>query len=287
VYAALERRRIETWYTTPMTLKRLMEGGAELVRGYDLSRLKLIATVGQSLTPDVFFWVKEHLGRSPHDTWWMAETGMICISNFPSELIKPGSMGKPTPGIEAAVMDMGGEPLPIYSLGELALKAPWPSLMKGIWRDDERHAAYFRDGWFLTGDMVVKDEDGYYYHQGRNDDLIRIGPAPVGPYEFEHAFRLHPAVMDAAVIAKNSETGDVIVKAFVELRMDHSASDRLARTLATFVDERLHCGASLIEIVFVNELPKTRTGKLLRRALRAMELGLPLGDTRNLKAESE
>lgn len=282
-YRTLEKHRVSVWYTTPSTIRRLMEAGDDLPQRYDFSHLRHIASVGDALIPDLFFWVKEHFKLSPHDTWWMTETGMICIANFPSEPIKPGSMGRPVPGIKAASLDANGEPLPILTLGELALQVGWPSLMKALWRDEERYKLYFRNGWFLTGDVVIKDEDGYYYHQGRNDDLIKVGEKLMGPYEIEQTLRLHPAVAEAAAIAKTAGKGKVAVKAFVRLNTGLTRSARLNHEIRAFLRANLHEDVPLAEIEFVEDLPKTRSGKLLRRVLRARELGLPSGDPSKLQ----
>jgi acetyl-CoA synthetase len=282
-YRTLERHRVSVWYTTPRTLRRLMEAGDDLPGRYDFSHLRHIATVGENLPPDVFYWSRENLKHSPHDNWWMTETGMICIANFPSQQIKPGSMGRPAPGIEAAVIDAEGRPLPILSLGELALKVGWPSMMRAIWRDEERYAAYFRNGWFLTGDMAMKDEDGYFYHQGRNDDLIKAGQEFIGPYEIEQVLTQHPAVAEAAVISKMVDMGKATLKAFVTINKGFTPSARLNYEIKAFVKTNVHYLVPLTEIAFLDELPKTRSGKLLRRVLRARELGLPVGDTSKLR----
>jgi acetyl-CoA synthetase len=282
-YRTLERHRVSIWYTTPMILRRLMEAGDDLPGRYDFSHLRHIATVGENLPPDLFYWAKQNLKHSPHDNWWMTETGMICIANFPSQPIKPGSMGRPVPGIEAAVIDTEGNPLPILSLGELALKPGWPSMMQAIWHDEKRYSAYFRNGWFLTGDMVIKDEDGYFYHQGRNDDLIKAGQEFIGPYETEQVLAQHPAVAEAAVISKMTDAGKVVLKAFLIISKGFTPSTRLEYEIKAFVKTNLHYLIPLSEIVFVEELPKTRSGKLLRRVLRARELGLPVGDPLKLR----
>ena len=165
-YRTLELHRVSVWYTTPVTIRRLLVAGADLPARYDFSHLQHVACVGEALPPDLFFWFKEHIGRIPHDTWWMTETGMICIANFASEPVRPGSMGKPVPGVEATVLDPDGEPLPILSMGELALKVPWPSMARAIWRDQERYLACFKKGWFLTGDMADEGRGGILYPSG-------------------------------------------------------------------------------------------------------------------------
>ncbi len=282
-YRTMERHRVTVWYTTPRRIRRLMEAGDDLPGRYDFSHLRHIATAGETLPPELFYWVRQNLKHSPHDTWWMTETGMICIANYPSHQIKPGSMGKPVPGVEAAVFDSQGEQLPILTFGELGLKAVWPAMMQSIWRDSPRYTQYFRGDWFMTGDMVIKDEDGHYYHQGRNDDLIKAGQEFIGPYEIEAVLNQHPAVAEAAVISKSPEGSTPIIKAFVTINPTYTPSARLNHEIRTFVRTNLSSEVPIAEIEFLGELPKTRSGKLIRRALRAMELGLPSGDLSNLQ----
>ncbi len=284
VYRTLERHKVSVWYTTPVTIRRLVEAGDDLPGRYDFSRLSHIASVGEALTPELFYWVRQNLKHTPHDTWWMAETGMICIANFPTLETKPGSMGKPVPGVEAAVVDENGEPLPMLGLGELALKPDWPAMMTGLWADRARYEEYFKlKGWFLTGDMAVRDEEGYFYHQGRNDDLIKFGDKFIGPFDVERVLCLHPAVAEAAVISVKSPRGQRVIKAFVTIDQGFTASARLNQEIRAFIKGNLSSPVPLEEIVFMDELPKTSSGKLLRRALRARELGLPAGDTNRIK----
>ena len=278
-YWTLERHQVEVWYTTPRTIRRLMEAGADLPQRYDLSHLRHIATVGAPLVPDLIYWVRRHLGLTPHDTWWMTETGMICIANFPAMDIKPGAMGKPVPGVEIAILDETGHPLPPLSLGELAVKTGWPCMMTEMWEDRMRYQDYFRvAGWMLTGDMAIQDEEGYIYHQGRNDDLIKAGGNQViGPYEIENVLSMHPAVMEAAVIAMGSAPGEGVsyLKAFIVLTPGLTPSVRLGMEIKAYVKANLSSDVILQDIEFMDDLPKTRSGKLLRRILRAKELGLP------------
>lgn len=277
-YRTLERHQVGVWYTTPVTIERLMEAGEDLPTRYDLSRLRHIVTVGEALLPELFFWVRKNIRLSPHDTWWMSETGMICLANFPSVDIKPGSMGKPVPGVEAAVIDEHGEPLPLLTMGELALKVTWPAVMSGIWRDEERYEDYFRlPGWFLTGDMALQDEEGYYYHQGRMDDLIKVEEKLVGPFEIEQVLMQHPAVWEAAVISKSSRKTGPHLKAFVAIKKQFHESSRLKQEIKAFVRANLSTEIPLKEVEVLEKLPRTSTGKLLRRVLRARELGLPSG----------
>jgi len=278
-YWTLERHQVAVWYTTPRTIRELMEAGEDLPKRYDLSHLRHIATVGAPLVPDLFYWVRKHLGLSPHDTWWMTETGMICIANFPSMDIKPGAMGRPVPGVQTAILDESGHPLPAMSLGELAVKTGWPCMMTDMWEDRSRYDDYFRvKGWMLTGDMAIADDEGYIYHQGRNDDLLKSGGGQVvGPYEIENVLTMHPAVAEAAVIAMGREPGKGVsyLKAFIVPNLGFTPSVRLSMEIKAFVKANLSQDIIVQEITFMEDLPRTRSGKLLRRILRARELGLP------------
>jgi acetyl-CoA synthetase len=283
-YRTLERHRISVWYTTPRTITRLIEAGEDLAVRYDFSHLKHLATVGETLSPEQFYWAKDALKHAPHDTWWMTETGMICMANFPSMSIRPGSMGKPVPGIEASALDEQGEPLPEFSMGELALRPGWPAMMSGLWQDTVRYQEYFSpNNWFLTGDMVTKDEHGYYYHQGRNDDLIKLGQRDTGPYEVEQVLSLHQAVAEAVAISVRSGTENPMFKAFVRIKKGFTASKRLNLEIKNFVKANFTPEIPLSEVVFLDELPKTRSGILLRRVLEARDLGIPSGDHTKLE----
>lgn len=283
-YQTLERHRVEVWYTSPMTLRKLMEEGDDLPTRYDFSALRHICAVGEALGPEMFYWVKENMKRSPHDTWWMNETGIICLAQFPSLPLKPGSMGKPIPGVHAAVIDEEGNPLPMLTPGQLALRPPWPGMMLEILGDRERYGEYFRmEGWFLTGDMVLQDEEGYFYHQGRMDDLFKVGEKVIGPYEIERALRQHPAVLDAAVISMGGGSRAPRLKAFITPAAGFSPSNRLKHEIKAFLLGQLSRDLPLRDVAFLEELPRTKSGKLLRRVLRAMELGLPAGDPARMK----
>jgi acetyl-CoA synthetase len=283
-YRTLERHKVSVWYTTPLNIMRLMETGEDLPTRYDFLHLRHIATVGKTLAPEQFYWVKNNLKHSPHDTFWMSETGMICLANFPSMDIKPGSMGKPVPGVEAAVLDENGIPLPFLTMGELALRGSWPALMSSLWRDEDRYQSYFRtEDWFLTGDMVLTDEEGYFFHQGRIDDLIKVGQKLVGPYEIEQILQQHPVVLESAVISKGTHQNEPHLKAFITLTHGHTPSNRLNHEIKAFVKGNLSPEVPLNEIEFLDRLPKTRSGKLLRRVLRVRELGLPSGNFFDMK----
>ena len=285
-YRTLERYQVEVWYKTPRNMRMLKEAGDDLTHRYDFSRLRHIAAVGEALEPELIYWFKKNFHITPHDNWWMTETGMICLANFPSMDIKPGSMGKAVPGIQAAVVDEKGRPLPDMTMGELALRPGWPAMMIDIWQDRRRYEVYFKcPGWFLTGDMVIRDEDGYYYHQGRTDDLIKAGVKLIGPYEIERALCGHPAVSEAAVISAMPRTREPALKAFVTINKGFTASARLNQEIKAYVKANLSLEVDLKEVSFIDEMPKTRSGKILRRALRTRQLGLPIGDTTNIKED--
>jgi acetyl-CoA synthetase len=285
-YRTLEQYRVSVWYTTPRTITRLMHAGDDLPRRYDLSALQHIATVGEILSPEQFYWAKQNLNLTPHDTWWMTETGMICMANFPSMGLRLGSMGKPVPGIEAAVVNDEGERVPDFTMGELALRANWPSMMVGLWEDEDRYRRYLRfDDWFLTGDMVTRDEDGYYFYDGRNDDLIKVGMRDTGPYEVEQILGLHQAVAESIVISVRTPSGKATFKAFVRLKEPFAASKRLGIEITSFVRANFTPEIPLSEIVFMDELPRTRSGVPLRSVLIARDLGVPSGDPTNLREE--
>ncbi len=283
-YRTLETHRVSIWYTTPRTLTRLMEAGDDLPGRYELSSLRHIATVGETLSPEQLYWTKKTLKISPHDNWWMTETGMICVANFPSMSIRPGSMGKPVPGIEAALLDDEGNPLPEDTIGELALRSGWPGMMTEVWREPPKYEAYFRfKDWFLTGDMATRDADGYYYYSGRNDDLIKVGQRDMGPYEVEQILSRHPAVAEAATISVRASGGNPAFTVFIRLKEGFTPSRRLKLEIKTFVKAGFSPEIPLSDVVFSDELPRTRSGRILERALLARELGLPIGDTGKLR----
>jgi acetyl-CoA synthetase len=286
-YRTLEFHRVTTWYTTPKIIRDLMEAGNDLPSRYRLDCLQHIASVGAPLVPDLFYWISHHLNRYPHDTWWMTETGIICIANYPCMDIKPGSIGKPLPGIEAVILDESGDPLPSLSLGELAIKAPWPGIMSALWQDNARFSLYFKnDQWFVTGDIALQDEDGYFYHHGRNDDLLKTGGnKSIGPFEIEQLLSMHPAVCESAVISKGTEPGSGIstLKAFITLKAGYLPSTRLTYEIKAFLKGNLSTDIQIRDIAVLDKLPKTRSGKLLRRVLRARELGLPGGDALSMQ----
>jgi len=276
-YWIIENQKVTVWYTTPMRLRKLKEQGLDLLRRYDLSSLRHICTVGDFLDPELFYWTKQAFGVYPHDTWWMTETGSIMVANFPSVDLKPGSMGKAVPGIQVDVLDERFNPLPPMSLGELAIKTPWPSMMLEVFKAPERMSEYLKTPkYFLTGDLVVMDEEGYLYHQGRLDDVVKISDGMVGPYEVEQSLMDHPMVLDVAVISKTSKEQGKYLKAFVVLREGYQDSLTLSEELKAFAKARLGLDLPLNEVEFLTNLPKSHTGKVLKMPLKAKELGIPL-----------
>ncbi len=290
-YAILERERVNVWYTAPTAIRMLMKAGAELARGHDLSALRFAASVGEPLHPEGVVWGLETLGQPFHDTWWQTETGAIMIANTHNQDIRPGSMGRPLPGIEAAIVrrrpDGGVAMLDPGAEGELALRVGWPSLFRGYLDDEERYRRCFADGWYLSGDLATRDADGYYWFLGRADDMIKTSGHLIGPFEVESALLKHPAVAEAGMIGKPDDFAGQIVKAFVALKPGYAPSDALRKELIGFARTRLGPTVAPRELEFMADLPKTRSGKIMRRLLRTRELGLPLGDLSALENDAD
>lgn len=289
-YEILEREGVQVWYTAPTAVRMLMKSGRDLPRSKDLSRLRFMASVGEPLNPEAVVWGDEVFGKPFHDNWWQTETGGIMIANYASMDVKPGSMGKPMPGVVAAIVrdDDDGHLEEVDDPskdGELALRPDWPSVFRSYWNDEERYAACFRDGWYLSGDLARRDEDGYYWFVGRADDVIKSAGHLIGPFEVESVLMKHPAVAEVGVIGKPDTVAGTIIKAFVSLQPGSAWSDALQRELIGFGRKNLGTAAPR-EIDCVPSLPKTRSGKIMRRLLKARELGLPEGDTSTLEGEN-
>ncbi|MGB9911106.1 MAG: acetate--CoA ligase [Microgenomates group bacterium] len=282
-YRLIEKYRISVWYTAPTAIRMLAAQGLKLVRKFNLSSLRHLASVGEPLNPEPVWWGLKAFNLPLHDTWWQTETGGILIANFPCLDIKPGSMGKPIPGIKANIVDDKGRVLPIKQMGNLAIKPPWPSMMKTIWRRPKKYQSYFVNGWYITGDLAYKDEDGYFWFVGRADDVIKTSGERVGPFEVESCLIEHPAVVEAGVIGKPDPVRGEIIKAFVVLKPGWRPTNALKEKLQLHVKKNLAGHAYPREIEFVKSLPKTRSGKIVRRILKAQELGLPIGDTSSLE----
>jgi len=278
-YKTIEDFRVTVWYSAPTAFRMLMGAGDELVKKYDLSSLRHILSVGEPLNPEVIRWGYKVFGRRIHDTWWMTETGAILISNYPCMEIRPGSMGRPIPGVEAAIVDDQGNELPPYRMGNLAIKKGWPSMMRQIWNNPAKYESYFLpNGWYISGDTAYMDEDGYFWFQGRKDDVILTSGERVGPFEVESKLVEHPAVAEAGVIGKPDPVRGEIIKAFISLREGYEPSEELKEEIRQFVRQGLAAHAAPREIEFRDKLPKTRSGKIMRRVLKAWELNLPAGD---------
>ncbi|MCR4378704.1 MAG: acetate--CoA ligase [Rhodospirillales bacterium] len=289
-YGILEAHKVNVWYTAPTAIRMLMKAGAEFAHGFDLSAVRFLASVGEPLNPEAVLWGREVLGHAFHDTWWQTETGAIMIANSADMAIKPGSMGHPLPGVTAGIVRrlQGGGVEEITTpdiVGELALRAGWPSMFRAYWGEAERYRKCFVDGWYLSGDLVRRDRDGYYWFIGRADDVIKSAGHLIGPFEVESALTEHPAVAEAGVIGKTDPVAMEVVKAFVTLKSGHAPSDALRRELLGFARQRLGAAVAPREIEFCADLPKTRSGKIMRRLLKARELGLLEGDTSSLETD--
>ncbi|PGR85396.1 acetate--CoA ligase [Priestia megaterium] len=278
-YQTIEKYGVTVWYSAPTAFRMLMGAGDNLVKKFNLTSLRHILSVGEPLNPEVFRWGLKVFNLRIHDTWWMTETGAQLICNYPSIVIKPGSMGKPIPGVQAAIVDDEGNELPAYQMGNLAIRKGWPSMMKSIWNNTEKYNSYFlKDKWYVSGDSAYMDEDGYFWFQGRVDDVIMTAGERVGPFEVESKLVEFPAVAEAGVIGKPDPVRGEIIKAFISLREGYKESDELKEEIRIFVKEGLAAHAAPREIEFCDNLPKTRSGKIMRRVLKAWELKLPTGD---------
>nr|WP_270179606.1 acetate--CoA ligase [Alkalihalobacillus sp. CinArs1] len=278
-YSTIEKYGVTVWYSAPTAFRMLMGAGDEIVKNYDLSTLRHVLSVGEPLNPEVIKWGNKVLDQRIHDNWWMTETGAQLISNYPSMEIKPGSMGKPIPGVHAAIVDDQGNELPANRMGNLAIKKGWPSMMRAIWNRQEKYESYFMKGdWYVSGDSAYKDEDGYFWFQGRVDDVIMTSGERVGPFEVESKLVEHSAVAEAGVIGKPDPVRGEIIKAFIALRDGYDPSDELMEEIRNHVKKGLAAHAAPREIEFRDKLPKTRSGKIMRRVLKAWELDLPTGD---------
>jgi len=286
----IEEHGITKFYTAPTAIRHLMRFGDKYPRLYDLSSLKILGSVGEPINPEAWIWYYKNIGREKcpiMDTWWQTETGMHLISPLPVTPLKPGSVTRPLPGIEAEVVDKDGKPVPPGKGGHLVIKTPWPAMLRTLYKDEKRYIETYWEnipgGVFTTGDMARMDEDGYIWIQGRSDDVLNIAGHRVGTAEVESAFVSHPAVAEAAVIGKSDPIRGEVIKAFLILKKDHNLNTALIEDLKRHVRREIGPVAVIGEIVQVDKLPKTRSGKIMRRILRAREEGLELGDTSTLE----
>ncbi len=282
-YRVINDYKVSVWYTAPTAIRMMMKEGGDLAKRYDLSSLRHVCSVGEPLNPEAIWWGLENMGLAFHDNWWQTETGGILIANYPAMDIKVGSMGRPFPGVTAGIVDDDGNELPYGKEGNLAIRPGWPSMMVEIWNRKEKYDSYFKNGWYFSGDKARMDEDGYFWFIGRSDDVINTAGHRVGPFEVESALVEHPAVAEAGVIGKPDETYGEIIKAFISLKKGHEPSDELKKDIQKFIKSRLAGHAYPKEIEFRDSLPKTRSGKIVRRVLKREEMGLPVGDTSTLQ----
>ena len=287
-YRVLQDQGVTVWYTAPTAIRMMMKAGVDLVRKFDLRRLRFLASVGEPLNPEAVVWGRDAFGLPFHDNWWQTETGGIMIANYAAMDIRPGSMGRPLPGVSAAIVRQTDEGHVVEVTepgvqGELALRPGWPSMFRGYWGEEERYRKCFADGFYLTGDLARCDADGYYWFVGRKDDVIKTSGHLIGPFEVESVLLEHPSVAEAGVIGKPDPVALEIVKAFVSLKNGYEPSEALRRELLGFARKQLGAAVAPKEIEFRAKLPRTRSGKILRRLLKAQELGLPLGDTSTLE----
>lgn len=282
-YRIIQNEKVTVWYTVPTAIRMMMRQGTEAAIRFDTSSLRLLASVGEPLNPEVVIWGRETFGHSFHDTYWQTETGGIMIANVRAVEIHPGSMGKPLPGIEAAVVTTGkdGHLIEVTDPemhGEIAIRPTWPAMFTGYWNEPRHYAECFQDGWYLTGDLARRDFQGYFWFVGRADDVIKTAGHLVGPFEVESVLLEHPAVAEAGVIGKPDPEAHEIIKAFVTLRTGYEPTDELRRALIGYSRKRLGVMSAPHAVAFMARLPRTRTGKIMRRLLKARELGLPIGD---------
>ncbi|MED2184044.1 acetate--CoA ligase [Bacillus wiedmannii] len=278
-YEALQDYGVTVWYSAPTAFRMLMGAGQDAIKKYDLSQVRHVLSVGEPLNPEVIRWGMNAFGLRIHDTWWMTETGGQVICNYPCMEIRPGSMGKPIPGVKAAIVDNEGNEVPPYTMGNLAIGKGWPAMMRGIWNNQQKYESYFMPGdWYVSGDSAYMDEDGYFWFQGRIDDVIMTSGERVGPFEVESKLIEHAAVAEAGVIGIPDPVRGEIIKAFIALRAGYEPSDELKEEIRQFVKKGLAAHAAPRQIEFRDKLPKTRSGKIMRRVLKAWELNLPTGD---------
>jgi acetyl-CoA synthetase len=287
-YEILDTQHVTVWYTAPTAIRMLMKAGVELARVRTYPALRHLASVGEPLNPEAVVWGVEAFGRPFHDTWWQTETGAIMIANYPCLEIRPGSMGRPVPGVEAGIVrkrqDGGADVIDAPGeVGELALRPGFPSMFRGYLNDAERTNKCFRDGWYLSGDLAKRDAEGYYWFVGRADDVIKAAGHLISPFEVESVLMTHPAVSQAGVIGVPDAVAGSAVKAFVELKSGQTASEALRKDILAHARRQLGVAVAPREIAFAEQLPRTRSGKIMRRLLRARELGLPEGDLSTLE----
>ncbi|UXD21564.1 3-hydroxypropionyl-CoA synthetase [Ignicoccus pacificus DSM 13166] len=294
-WSIIEKYGVSIFCTAPTAIRMFMRYGEKWVERHDLSSLRILGSVGEPINPEAWWWYFKHIGKEKCpivDTWWQTETGHIMISPAPGiELVplKPGSATFPLPGVDADVVDDNGNPVPPNTRGYLVIKKPWPGMLHGVWGDPERYKRTYWSkfpGWYFTGDYAMKDEDGYFWILGRADDVIKVAGHRLGTMEIESAFVAHPAVAEAAVVGKPHPVKGESIVAFIVLKEGQQPSDELREELRKWIRETIGPVATPDEIHFVTKLPKTRSGKIMRRVLRAVISGKELGDLSTLEDEA-
>jgi acetyl-CoA synthetase len=284
-YKFIEKNKVTVWYSAPTAIRSLMKAGDEIIKSFDLSSLRHLASVGEPLNSEAVVWSERIFGKPFHDTFWQTETGSIMITNFPGMKVKPGSMGKPFPGITGVVLDPKTfEPFSKSGkIGLIAFKPGWPSMMRSYWNNDEKYNEKFVNGWYLSGDKASVDNEGYFWFIGRDDDIINTGGHLVSPFEIESALLEHPAVGESAVVSKPDEINMEVVKAFITLKPGFTPNADLQLEIMNFIRKKLSSLAMPQEIQFMDKIPKTRSGKIMRRLLHAKEWGEDIGDISTLE----
>ncbi len=284
-YAFIQKMKVTVWYSAPTAIRSLMKEGTDVVRRFDLSSLRHLCSVGEPLNAEAVLWSKEAFGIMFHDTFWQTETGSQMICNYPGMPIKPGSMGRPFPGIEATILDLKTHvPLEKTGLvGMIAFKPGWPAMFRSYWNNPATYESKFKNGWYLSGDRGSIDDEGYYWFVGRDDDVINTAGHLVGPFEIESALLEHPAVAESAVVGKPDPVNMEVVKAFIALKPGYEANKMLELEIMNFIRKKLSPLAMPQDVEFVDTLPRTRSGKIMRRVLRAKEWGEEIGDLSTLE----
>lgn len=284
-YSFIEKHRISVWYSAPTAIRSLMKAGDEVIKKYDLSSLRHLASVGEPLNAEAVIWSDKVFGLKFHDSYWQTETGSIMISNYPGMPIKAGSMGKPFPGVVSAVVDPESyeEINDTGKIGLIAFRPGWPAMMRMYWNNEQVYKAKFNNGWYIPGDRAYIDPEGYFWFVGRDDDIINTGGHLVSPFEVESALLEHPAVAESAVVSKPDFVNMEVVKAFVCLKPGYEATPELNLEIMNFIRKKLSPLAMPQDIEYIPNLPKTRSGKIMRRMLKAQEWGEEIGDTSTLE----
>ncbi len=289
-YEILKHFKVDVWYSAPTAMRMLMKAGEELPKDYDFSHVRFASSVGEPLNPEVIKWVKENLHITLHDNWWQTETGGIIMANDAKMIVKPGSMGKPLPGIEVALIKDFTIDQILFAAnneqGEIAIRKGWPSMFTAYLENPERYSKCFVGDWYLSGDLAQKDQDGYYWFVGRKDDVIKTSGHLIGPFEVENVLMDHPAVLESAVIGIPDPVIGEMIKGYVVLKKAFAQSEEQKLQILAHARKRLGAALAPREIQFINNLPKTRSGKIMRRLLKARELGLPEGDLSTLEEAS-